>query len=239
MNRKYIPPALTLAMGLAFAAAPAFAPEFRGYAAGQLPVAIERHAVQPAGYAFSIWGVIFLWLLASAAFGLWARADHPAWRITRPALIAAMAMGSLWLFLAASNPLLATAVILVMAVFAITAFLRADTGVDRWMLSAPLGIFAGWVSAASLVSVGIMLGGYGLMPHPTAALVMVAVLVAAALYIQSRQPMMPVYGATVVWAIVAVAVVNRSDYPMVAMVAAGAAVIMAAGTAWLRFKPAK
>ena len=68
---------------------------------------------------------------------------------------------------------------------------------------------------------------------------MVAVLVAAALYIQSRQPMMPVYGATVVWAIVAVAVVNRSDYPMVAMVAAGAAVIMAAGTAWLRFKPAK
>jgi hypothetical protein len=102
------------------------------------------------------------------------------------------------------------------------------------MLSAPLAIFAGWVSAASLVSVGIMLGGYGLLPHPTAALVMVAVLVAAALYIQSRQPMMPVYGATVVWAIVAVAVVNRSDYPMIAITAAIAALIMAAGTAWLR-----
>ena len=234
MNIKYTTPALTLAVGLAFAAAPSFAPEFRGYAAGQLPVAIERHAVQPAGYAFAIWGVIFLWLLASAAFGLWARADHPAWRTTRPALIGAMLLGSLWLFLAASNPLLATVVILAMAVCALTAFLRADTGIDRWMLSAPLAIFAGWVSAASLVSVGIMLGGYGLLPHPTSALVMVAILVAAALYIQSRQPLMPVYGATVVWAIVAVAVVNRTEYPMVAITAAIAALIMAAGTAWLR-----
>jgi hypothetical protein len=236
MNKTYIPPALTLIIGILFAAAPAFAPEFRGYAAGQLPVAIERHAVQPAGYAFSIWGVIFLWLLASAAYGLWQRADHSAWRPTRPALIGAMLAGSLWLFLASSNPLLATVVILAMAVCALTAFLRADTGVDRWILSAPLAIFAGWVSAASLVSVGIMLGGYGLLPHPTAALVMVAILVAAALFIQSRQPLMPVYGATVVWAIVAVAVVNRSDYPMVAIVAAISALIMAAGTAWLRAK---
>ena len=236
MNKIYIPSALTLIIGLLFTAAPSFAPEFRGYAAGQLPVEIDRHAVQPAGYAFSIWGVIFLWLLASAAYGLWQRADHPVWVVTRPALIGAMLAGILWLFLASSNPLLATVVIFAMAVFAITAFLRADAGVDRWILSAPLAIFAGWVSAASLVSVGIMLGGYGLLPHPTAALVMVAVLIAAALFIQSRQPMMPVYGATVVWAIVAVAVVNRTEYPMVAIIAAGAALIMAAGTAWLRVK---
>lgn len=236
MIKTYLPPALTLIVGLVFAAAPAFAPEFRGYAAGQLPVAIDRHAVQPAGYAFSIWGVIFLWLLASAAYGLWRRADHSAWRATRPALIGAMLMGSLWLFLASSNPLLATAVILVMAAFALTAFLRADVAVDRWILSAPLAIFAGWVSAASLVSVGIMLGGYGLLPHPTAALVMVAVLIAAALFIQSRQPLMPVYGATVVWAIFAVAVVNRTEYPMIAIAAICAALIMAAGTIWLRAK---
>jgi hypothetical protein len=192
--------------------------------------------VQPAGYAFSIWGVIFLWLLASAAYGLWERADHPAWRATRPAQIGAMVAGILWLFLASSNPLLATVVILAMAAFALTAFLRADVAVDRWILSAPLAIFAGWVSAASLVSVGIMLGGYGLLPHPTAALVMVAVLIAAALFIQSRQPLMPVYGATVVWAIFAVAVVNRTEYPMVAVIAICAALIMATGTAWLRAK---
>ncbi len=236
MKTKHIPPALTLFIGVLFAAAPAIAPEFRGYAAGQLPVAIDRHAVQPAAYAFSIWGVIFLWLLASAGFGLWRRADHTAWARARPALIAAMILGTLWLFLAASQPLLATAVILAMAVFAITAFLRADVTVDRWILSAPLAIFAGWVSAAAMVSVGIMLGGYGLLPHPAAALLMVAGLVGGAIYIQSRQPLMPLYGATVVWAIIAVAVVNRSDQIMVAGVAATAAAFMALATARLRLK---
>lgn len=236
MTKTHILPALTLIVGLIFAAAPGFAPEFRGYAAGQLPVAIARHAVQPAAYAFAIWGLIFLWLLTSAAYGLWRRAGHPAWGATRPALIAAMALGTAWLFLAASSPLAATAVILTMAACAIIAFLRADTGADRWLLAAPLGIFAGWVSAASLVSLGIMLGGYGILPHPTAALVMVAILVTAALYIQSRQPLMPSYGATVVWAIIAVAVVNRSDYPMLALTAICAALIMAAGTIWLRLK---
>lgn len=236
MNNSIIIPALTLAIGIGFAAAPSFAPEFRGYAAGQLPVEIYRHAVQPAGYAFSIWGVIFLWLLASAAYGLSQRTAQPSWIATRPALIGAMLAGILWLFLASSNPLLATVVILAMAGFAITAFLRADTGGDRWILSAPLAIFAGWVSAASLVSVGIMLGGYGLLPHTTAALVMVAVLVVGAVYIQSRQPLMPVYGGTVVWAIIAVAMVNLAEEPMVAITAAGAALILATGTIWLRAK---
>lgn len=234
--QKYLIPALTLATGLIFAAAPSLAPEFRGYAAGELPVPIARHAVQPAAYAFAIWGVIFLWLLASAVYGLWKRAGHPAWARARPALMAAMLLGTAWLFLAASHPLAATAVILIMAACAITAFLRADTGTDRWLLSAPLGIFAGWVSAASLVSVGIMLGGYGILPHPTAALVMVALLLTLALFLQSRQPMMPVYGATVVWAIVAVAVVNRAEYPMIALAALAAALIMGAGTAWLRWR---
>ena len=236
MTKTYTLPALTLLVGLAFAAAPSFAPEFRGYAAGQLPVPIARHAVQPAAYAFAIWGVIFLWLLASAVYGLLRRAKDAPWQAARPALISAMLLGTAWLFLAASQPLIATAVILFMAASAITAFLRADTAQDRWILSAPLGIFAGWVSAASLVSVGIMLGGYGILPHPTAALVMVALLVAAALFLQSRQPMMPLYGATVVWAIVAVAVVNRSDYPMIALAALAAALMMGAGTAWLRWR---
>lgn len=236
MKNKYILPAATLAIGAAFAAAPAVAPEFMGYAAGQLPVAIARHAVQPAGYAFAIWGLIYTWLLASAVFGLWRRADHPAWAPTRPPLMGAAGLGTIWLFIAPVAPLWATAVIVAMAALCLIAFLHADTAQDRWILSAPLAIFAGWLSAASLVSAGIMLGGYGILPHPAAALVMVAILVAGALWVQSRKPAMPVYGATVVWAIIAVAMVNRSEHPTVAIAASAAALTMAAGTIWLRLK---
>lgn len=224
----------TLGLTLAFAIAPTLSPDFIGYTAGQLPVFIPRHAVQPAGYAFSIWGIIYVWLIAHAVFGLWKRVDAPEWTQVRAPLMGAAALGAAWLFIAASQPLLATAVILVMAALTLIAFLRADTGVDRWILSAPLAIFAGWLSAASLVSVGIMLGGYGILPHPTAALVLVALLVIGAVYVQSQKPSMPVYGATVVWAIIAVAVVNRDSQPTVALVAVIAAAVMAGATVWLR-----
>lgn len=227
---------LTLALTAAFAIAPALSPSFAGYRPDQLPVFIARHAVQPSGYAFSIWGVIYLWLIGHAAFGLYKRAEHPAWTAVRPALIAAATLGTVWLAIAASAPLIATAVIIPMAAFCIAAFLRADVQVDRWILSAPLAMFAGWLSAASLVSLGIMLGGYGIMPHKIAALLMLALLLGGGIYIQSRRPQMPVYGATVVWAMIAVAVANRETAPLIASITVLAAVCMASATIWLRKK---
>jgi hypothetical protein len=146
----------------------------------------------------------------------------------------ALAFGTIWLLIAANAPLPATVVILVMAACSITAFLRADPSVDRWLLSAPLAIFAGWLSAASLVSVGIMLGGYGILPHPIAALVMLAILVGGGIHIQSRRPQMPVYGATLFWAIIAVAVANRETAPALAIAALLAALGVAGATLWLR-----
>jgi hypothetical protein len=237
MDKQFSPrtiAALTLALTAAFAIAPALSPSFAGYQPDQLPVIIARHAVQPSGYAFSIWGVIYGWLIVHAGFGLVRRTADPTWMAVRPALIGAAALGTIWLFIAANAPLLATAVILVMAACAITAFLRAETARDRWLLSAPLAIFAGWLSAASLVSVGIMLGGYGILPHKTAALVMLALLVGGGIYIQSRRPLMPVYGATLVWAIIAVAVANFDSAPTLAIAALTAAALTGGATVWLR-----
>ena len=64
---------LVLIATLAFAVSPVFVPGFGGYEPAQFPNPIEAPVVQPAGYAFSIWGVIYLWLLVSASFGLWKR----------------------------------------------------------------------------------------------------------------------------------------------------------------------
>ena len=226
---RLIQPALLLAI-LAMVAAPALTPAFTGYDPATFPVRIERPAIQPAGYAFSIWGLIYLWLLAHAVFGLLKRRNDPAFlRPTLPLLVSGL-LGSVWLAIASSAPITATFVILVMGGLAMLAYLRADQTQDRWLLAAPLAIYAGWLTAACGVSVGVILAGYGLLSNTGAALVMLAVVIAVALFVQARRPGMPVYGATVVWAAIGVVLANWADTQTVALTAAGGAVIVALWT---------
>ncbi|MDO8881594.1 hypothetical protein, partial [Pseudotabrizicola sp.] len=189
---------------LAFAVAPFITPPFTGYAPGDFPVQIARPAIQPAGYAFAIWSVIYLWLIAHAAYGYWKRAHSMDWDAVRLPLIASLAMGTIWLAIAGAYPLLATLGILFMLATAMVAFLQADEFYDRWMLSAPLAIYAGWLSAASAVSVGVVLAGYGVLSNTESALVMIAVVFGVAGLVQWLRPYMPIYGATVVWALIGV-----------------------------------
>ena len=226
---RLIQPALLLAI-IAMVGAPALTPAFTGYDPGTFPVRIDRPAIQPAGYAFSIWGLIYLWLLAHAAFGLLKRRNDPTFlRPALPLLVSGL-LGSVWLAIASSAPLLATFVILVMGGLALLAYLRADQTQDRWLLAAPLAIYAGWLTAACGVSVGVILAGYGVLSNTGSALVMLAVVIGVALVVQARRPAMPVYGATVVWAAIGVIVANWADTQTVALTAAAGAVIVALWT---------
>lgn len=204
---KFRPLALLLAT-LAFGAAPFLTAPFEGYPPETFPVVIERPSVQPAGYAFSIWSVIYLWLFVHAVYGLWKRRDDPDWVVTSWPLTGSLAVGSFWLYIAPQAPVFATVSIIVMAALALVAFLRADTFADRWTLAAPLAIYAGWLSAASAVSLGIVLAGYGWLSDTASALAMLALVLVVAITVQWRQPRMPVYGLTVLWALLGVAVAN-------------------------------
>ena len=212
----------------AFIAAPAITPPFMGYDPGLFPVSITRPSIQPAGYAFSIWGVIYLWLLISAAFGL-TRRDDPIWAKPFVPLLGALLLGTIWLAIASNWPLTATVTIVAMAGFTLWAFLTADTTKDRWLQQAPLGLFAGWLTAASCVSVGVILAGYGWLSDTASAMAMLAAILLIALTIQFRRPTMPTYSVAVVWAAIGVAVVNWQANPPVAWAAlAGAAIQTAA-----------
>ena len=216
LMKRIIQPALLLAT-LAFGLAPALTPPFRGYDPSTFPVLIERPAIQPDGYAFSIWGVIYLWLILHAVFGIWKRRDDPAFVRAAKPLIVALLFGTVWLAIALAAPITATLAIIVMAGFALRAFLIADPDQDRWLLSAPLAIFAGWLTAAASVSTGVVLAGYGLLTDTGAAIAMLLIVLAIAIAVQSKRRSMPVDGATVVWAIIAVGVVNWADKPTVAL----------------------
>src|SRR5690606_38110096 len=88
---------LTLAAAVAFIVLSYAAPDFQGYRTDQMPYAEPQPPVQPAGYAFSLWGAIYLWLLISAGYGLFRRAENPEWDGHRWPLIGSMLLGAGWI----------------------------------------------------------------------------------------------------------------------------------------------
>lgn len=162
---------------LAFVASPFLFGQFGGYPPELFPVPQDDPPVQPAGWAFSIWGVIYAWLVASAAFGLVARRSTPDWTAMRLPLLVSLVMGFFWIPLAGHAPVWATLLILLMTACAILAMIRAGTG-DEWWQVLPLGLYAGWLTAASGVSIGIVLGGYAIM-SPVWAAILCLILVCA------------------------------------------------------------
>ena len=219
--------ALLLLVTLAFGAAPFLTPPFRGYDPALFPIRIDRPSIQPAPYAFGIWSVIYLWLITHAVLGLWKHSENPAWDRPRLPLVLAIALGSAWLSIAPVAPIAATFTILIMAAAAITAFLRADTETDRWLLSAPISILAGWLSAAAAVSTGVVIAGYGLLSDTVAAVAMIALTLALATWTQRQKPRMPVYGLTVIWALIGITVANAGLNPVVAILAGIGIALMA------------
>ncbi len=211
---------------LAFGIAPFVTPPFTGYDPSLFPVRIERPSIQPAGYAFAIWSVIYLWLIAHAIFGVWKRAENPAWDAVRLPLTVAVLVGAVWLSIAGQSAIWGTVTIWIMAVAAVAAFLRADPQVDRWMLSGPTAIFAGWLSAAAAVSTGVLIAGYGWLTDTQSAAAMLAAVLVIAVTVQMRRPVMPVYGLTVIWALIGVVVVNWPANVTVAVLAGSGIVVM-------------
>lgn len=199
---------LTLLFTITFVISPALTSPFSGFEADQLPIPQIDPPIQPAGYAFSIWGLIYGWLVVSAVFGVWKRATDPAWDIMRAPLIVSLALGTPWLWVANQTAIGATVLIIAMAVPAVIAMLRApahDAGWARW----PVSIYAGWLTAASCVSVGSTMAGYGVLFDQTGwAYAGIALALAIALPVQWVKPNAPGYGLTVIWASVGIIVAN-------------------------------
>jgi len=217
---------LVLVAALAFAASPLIFPGFAGYDPDRFPIPQQDPPVQPAGWAFSIWGVIYLWLIAGAGFGLWRRAEDEEWRLMRTALLASLTIGFFWLPVAQRLPGLATLMILAMLVTAVTAMIWAGRR-DRWLEGRPVALYAGWLTAASGASAGIWLGGHGWLSAQAAAIVCLIAVGLLALGVQALRPREWAYPAAVIWALAGVIAANwgAGNWPVIAIAALAAALL--------------
>lgn len=194
--------AATALLTLTFALSPAVTEPFMGYRADQLPNPIPNPLIQPAGIAFSIWGIIYSWLVISALYGWVKRRDDPAWTPVRLRLLPALAIGTAWLWVANQSAIWGTVTIIAMAASAIAALRATPVGLDRWTLRSPIAIFAGWLTAACHVSATVTLAGYGaFLSEATWTYLGLGSALVIGLATQIKRPGAPEYGLTLIWAL--------------------------------------
>lgn len=215
---------------MAFVLAPFVSQPFTGFAPDQLPRPVDDPPIQPAGWAFAIWGVIYLWLLASAVFGLFKRDADPEWDRVRWPLLISVSIGATWISVALLAPVTATFLIWLMLLGALTALLAAPAK-DRFWLAMPLGLYAGWLTAASSVALATVAAGYGLGSATTLSWAGLVLALAIALAVTGRVGA-PTYPIAVAWALAGVVAANASD----ATAFAGAALCGLLGLLWLAAK---
>jgi hypothetical protein len=183
------------------------------------------------GYAFAIWTVIYLAIGAYAIYQTRARDTRALRALAWPAAIATAGCGA-WIIAAAANWMWPTiAVILASAAAAITGLLRAAPeafGKDRWLALVPMALLGGWLTIASALNILMVLTAKGVITPEAAPLwamgaIAVVAGVACAVALRAKSWAYPL---PIAWGLSAVYVAERAEKPGVAMVAAVAAGVM-------------
>lgn len=196
-----------------------------GYNTGQVSAFYENLFV-PAGFTFSIWGVIYLLLFAFSIFQLVSafkdRYGEVNQKIGLMYLISSIANITwiyLWHHLQIGTSLFVMLVIL-SSLFLI--YYRLRIGVEKqsravkWFVHVPFSIYLGWISVATVANVSAFLvdaewGGFGINPAIW-AIIMVAVATALGGFVLlSRND--PFYALVIVWALFGIWANRFSEEP--------------------------
>jgi hypothetical protein len=193
----------------------------------------------PAGYVFSIWGLIYL---ALAAFTLYqalpAQRENALLRrvgyLFALSSVANVAWILLWHYEVFPLTIIA---MLALLVTLIATYLRLGTGrgrastAEKWLVQVPFSIYLGWITVATIANATSLLdylnwGGWGIGPQAWAVIMLGAAVVIGSLVSLTRGDV--AYMLVLVWAFAGIAV-KHAGTPLVAIaawVAAGAIALM-------------
>jgi hypothetical protein len=170
----------------------------------------------PAGYVFSIWGVIYLGLIAYAVYqALPSQRQNPRLRATGWWISLGGLANSAWIFLwhYQQFPLTLAAMLVLLATLIVT-YLRLKIGRtsvsagERWTVRLPFSIYLGWITVATAANVTDVLdylqwNRFGLPPEFWMSVVLAAVLAITGLMIFTRRD--TAYTLVILWALAGIA----------------------------------
>jgi len=191
----------------------------------------------PAGYVFSIWGLIYLALIGYSVYqALPAQRENPRLRRTGYLYALSCLANIVWLFLWHYEIFVLTVVAMVaLLLLLIAIYVRLGTGLTRvstaetWLVRVPFSIYLGWITVATVANVTSLLdywnwNGWGISPEAWAVIMLVAGAAIASAVSLTRGDV--AYVLVIVWAFVGIAV-KHADTPIVSVTAALMAVVVA------------
>ncbi|PWH16538.1 MAG: tryptophan-rich sensory protein [Anaerolineae bacterium] len=175
----------------------------------------------PAGYVFSIWGLIYLGLMAFAIYqALPAQRSNPRLQAIGGWVVLANVANAAWIFLwhYEQFPLTLLAMLtLLLSLIAI--YLKLGIGrqqvslAERWLVHLPFRIYLGWITVATVANVTDLLkyldwDGFGISPELWFSLVLTAVLaIVIAVNLTRRDA---VFTLVILWALAGIAIKHNS-----------------------------
>jgi translocator protein len=199
----------------------------------------------PAGYVFSIWGLIYLLLIGYTVYqALPSQRENPALRRIGYLYALSGAANIAWLFLwhyEVFQFTLVAMLALLGSLIAIYLQLRAGqaavTPGFRWLVRLPFSVYLGWITVATIANATQLLyflgwGGWGIVPEVWTVIMLVAALAITGAMLFTRSDV--AYALVIIWAVIGIAL-KHSLTPTVAtaawVVAAAVAVLAVAQVA--------
>lgn len=164
----------------------------------------------PAGYVFSIWGLIYILLLCFTVYAF-TNKNNELINNLAPYYILSCALNSLWL-VAWHYLWLGTSVIIMilLLITLIKMYLLIHSAEQKhWSASRTFSVYLGWISVATIANITAYLfnvgwNGFGVDGETWAAILIATAGLLAAVYILRYRDLF--YAAVIVWAIVGIAI---------------------------------
>jgi hypothetical protein len=198
--------------------------------------------ITPANYAFAIWGLIYVGLIAYGVYQLGpAQRQDPTIRRVDTLLIVACLAQIAWVYLFTLQLFWPSVIAIVVILLALVgAYLRLGTGQGRvsrdrlWFAQIPFSIYLGWISVATIVNVASALyssgwNGWGLDATSWTVVMLVVGAVIGAIVAAQRADI--AFTSVFIWAFVAIAL-RQMATSAILVTALGGALAMAAILLW-------
>ena len=192
--------------------------------------------ITPAGYVFSIWGVIYILLGIFVVFQALPSQQGQAFQKKIGWLFALTSLLNIvWLFLWQYEYLVFSVVLMFLLLATlILIYLRLDIGRskvttrEKLAVNLPFSVYLGWITIASIANVAVTLvsinwDGFGISTETWATLIIVVALLITILVAATRRDI--AYSLVIIWALIGIAVKQTGNQTIVTLTEISAVII--------------